>query len=74
MASEKISVRCCIAAGGPAGMMPGCLLARGGVHVVRLAGRIPIRMQSNLAGPLIALLQEHHWRSLCSCRSSQAKN
>ncbi len=31
MAPEKISVRCCIAGGGPAGMMLGYLLARAGV-------------------------------------------
>ena len=36
MASEKISVRCCIAAGGPAGMMLGYLLARAGVNVLVL--------------------------------------
>jgi len=33
MAPEKISVRCCIAGGGPAGMMLGYLLARAGVNV-----------------------------------------
>ena len=33
MAPEKISVRCCIAGGGPAGMMLGYLLARAGVKV-----------------------------------------
>jgi len=33
MASEKISVRCCVAGGGPAGMMLGYLLARAGVEV-----------------------------------------
>jgi len=36
MASEKISVRCCIAGGGPAGMMLGYLLARVGVNVLVL--------------------------------------
>src|SRR5882672_7848340 len=36
MASEKISVRCCIAGGGPAGMMLGYLLARAGVKVAVL--------------------------------------
>jgi 2-polyprenyl-6-methoxyphenol hydroxylase-like FAD-dependent oxidoreductase len=36
MAPEKISVRCCIAGGGPAGMMLGYLLARAGVKVVVL--------------------------------------
>jgi 2-polyprenyl-6-methoxyphenol hydroxylase-like FAD-dependent oxidoreductase len=36
MASEKISVRCCIAGGGPAGMMLGYLLARAGVEVLVL--------------------------------------
>src|SRR3981189_2782619 len=36
MAPEKISVRCCIAGGGPAGMMLGYLLARAGVEVVVL--------------------------------------
>ena len=36
MASEKISVRCCIAGGGPAGMMLGYLLARAGVKVLVL--------------------------------------
>ena len=36
MAPEKISVRCCIAGGGPAGMMLGYLLARAGVSVVVL--------------------------------------
>jgi 2-polyprenyl-6-methoxyphenol hydroxylase-like FAD-dependent oxidoreductase len=36
MASEKISVRCCIAGGGPAGMMLGYLLARAGVNVLVL--------------------------------------
>lgn len=30
-AAEKIQVRCCIAGGGPAGMMLGFLLARAGV-------------------------------------------
>jgi len=34
--SERISVRCCIAGGGPAGMMLGFLLARAGVDVVVL--------------------------------------
>src|SRR6185436_13350921 len=36
MTSEKESVRCCIAGGGPAGMMLGLLLARAGVKVVVL--------------------------------------
>jgi 2-polyprenyl-6-methoxyphenol hydroxylase-like FAD-dependent oxidoreductase len=36
MAPEKISVRCCIAGGGPAGMMLGYLLARAGVAVLVL--------------------------------------
>jgi len=36
MAPEKISVRCCIAGGGPAGMMLGYLLARAGVKVLVL--------------------------------------
>src|ERR1700754_4904638 len=36
MATEKISVHCCIAGGGPAGMMLGYLLARGGIDVLVL--------------------------------------
>ena len=36
MTGDSISVRCCIAGGGPAGMMLGFLLARGGVNVVVL--------------------------------------
>src|SRR5947208_4580211 len=36
MAPDKISVRCCIAGGGPAGMMLGFLLARAGVEVLVL--------------------------------------
>ena len=36
MAPEKISARCCIAGGGPAGMMLGYLLARAGVEVLVL--------------------------------------
>ncbi|HZA56281.1 MAG TPA: FAD-dependent oxidoreductase [Candidatus Udaeobacter sp.] len=36
MAPERISVRCCIAGGGPAGMMLGYLLARAGVEVLVL--------------------------------------
>src|SRR5256885_529624 len=36
MATDKVSVRCCIAGGGPAGMMLGLLLARAGVDVVVL--------------------------------------
>jgi 2-polyprenyl-6-methoxyphenol hydroxylase-like FAD-dependent oxidoreductase len=36
MAADKISVQCCIAGGGPAGMMLGFLLARAGVDVVVL--------------------------------------
>jgi 2-polyprenyl-6-methoxyphenol hydroxylase-like FAD-dependent oxidoreductase len=36
MVPEKISVRCCIAGGGPAGMMLGYLLARAGVNVLML--------------------------------------
>jgi len=36
MASEKISVCCCVAGGGPAGMMLGYLLARAGVEVLVL--------------------------------------
>jgi 2-polyprenyl-6-methoxyphenol hydroxylase-like FAD-dependent oxidoreductase len=36
MAAETISVRCCIAGGGPAGMMLGYLLARAGVQVLVL--------------------------------------
>ena len=36
MAAEPISVRCCIAGGGPAGMMLGLLLARAGVGVLVL--------------------------------------
>ena len=35
-ASEKIQTRCCIAGGGPAGMIAGFLLARAGVEVVVL--------------------------------------
>ena len=36
MATEKMSVRCCIAGGGPAGIMLGLLLARAGVEVLVL--------------------------------------
>src|SRR5262245_9799669 len=36
MATEKISVRCCVAGGGPAGMMLGYLLARAGIQVLVL--------------------------------------
>src|SRR5205809_6162457 len=36
MAPDKISVRCCIAGGGPAGMMLGFLLARAGVETLVL--------------------------------------
>src|SRR5213594_896014 len=36
MASKTISVGCCIAGGGPAGMMLGYLLARAGVEVLVL--------------------------------------
>ena len=36
MAAENISARCCIAGGGPAGMMLGFMLARAGVEVVVL--------------------------------------
>ena len=36
MAAETMSVRCCIAGGGPAGMMLGLLLARAGVDVLVL--------------------------------------
>src|SRR6185369_15796735 len=36
MATDKVAVRCCIAGGGPAGMMLGLLLARAGVEVVVL--------------------------------------
>ena len=36
MAPENTSVRCCIAGGGPAGMMLGYLLARGVVEVLVL--------------------------------------
>ena len=36
MAADKLSVRCCIAGGGPAGMMLGLLLARAGVEVLVL--------------------------------------
>jgi 2-polyprenyl-6-methoxyphenol hydroxylase-like FAD-dependent oxidoreductase len=34
--AEKVQVRCCIAGGGPAGMMLGFLLARAGVEVLVL--------------------------------------
>src|SRR5271155_3045753 len=34
--SQKINVRCCIAGGGPAGMVLGLLLARAGVEVLVL--------------------------------------
>jgi 2-polyprenyl-6-methoxyphenol hydroxylase-like FAD-dependent oxidoreductase len=36
MATDKVSVRCCIAGGGPAGIMLGLLLARAGVDVLVL--------------------------------------
>ncbi len=36
MADSTITTQCCIAGGGPAGMMLGFLLARAGVHVVVL--------------------------------------
>lgn len=36
MAADKISVRCCVAGGGPAGIMLGLLLARAGVDVLVL--------------------------------------
>ena len=36
MAADKMSVRCCIAGGGPAGIMLGLLLARAGVEVLVL--------------------------------------
>src|SRR3954471_8641032 len=36
MATTALSVRCCIAGGGPAGMMLGLLLARTGIDVVVL--------------------------------------
>ena len=34
--ADEIHTRCCIAGGGPAGMMLGLLLARAGVHVIVL--------------------------------------
>jgi NADPH-dependent 2,4-dienoyl-CoA reductase/sulfur reductase-like enzyme len=34
--AEQIQTRCCIAGGGPAGMMLGFLLARAGVEVIVL--------------------------------------
>ncbi len=36
MAVDKVSVRCCVAGGGPAGIMLGLLLARAGVEVLVL--------------------------------------
>ncbi|HXE97206.1 MAG TPA: FAD-dependent oxidoreductase [Dongiaceae bacterium] len=36
MATDKVSVRCCIAGGGPAGIMLGFLLARAGIEVLVL--------------------------------------
>ena len=36
MAGDKVSVRCCVAGGGPAGIMLGLLLARAGVEVLVL--------------------------------------
>src|SRR5436190_15718818 len=36
MMGSEVSVRCCIAGGGPAGMMLGFLLARAGISVVVL--------------------------------------
>ena len=33
---QRVAVRCCVAGGGPAGVMPGLLLARAGVDVVVL--------------------------------------
>jgi 2-polyprenyl-6-methoxyphenol hydroxylase-like FAD-dependent oxidoreductase len=36
VAEERITARCCIAGGGPAGMMLGLLLARRGVDVLVL--------------------------------------
>src|SRR2546426_5652272 len=36
MATDKVSVRCCVAGGGPAGIMLGLLLARSGVDVLLL--------------------------------------
>src|SRR5438034_1780106 len=36
MAADKVSVRCCVAGGGPAGVMLGLLLARAGVEVLVL--------------------------------------
>src|SRR5205807_1074694 len=36
MAAEKVSVRCCVVGGGPAGIMLGLLLARAGVDVLVL--------------------------------------
>src|SRR2546422_3925749 len=36
MAADKVSVRCCVAGGGPAGIMLGLLLARAGVDVLVL--------------------------------------
>ena len=36
MALDKITVRCCIVGGGPAGLMLGVLLARAGVDVLVL--------------------------------------
>lgn len=36
MATDKVTVRCCIAGGGPAGIMLGLLLARAGVEVLVL--------------------------------------
>jgi len=36
MAADKLSVRCCVAGGGPAGIMLGLLLARAGVEVLVL--------------------------------------
>src|SRR5437016_14384975 len=34
MAAEKVSVRCCVVGGGPAGIMLGLLLARAAVYVL----------------------------------------
>ena len=77
--ADQVTVRCCIAGGGPAGMMLGLLLARAGVDVRRAgeARRLPARLPRRHHPPLDARADARARAcstTSCSCRTRRCRS
>jgi len=73
--SQTFDTRCCIAGGGPAGMMLGYLLARAGVSVVVLEKHADFLrdFRGDTVHPSTSLVGLRHWRGCTQTATEQTE-